>query len=735
MASEAFVFSDDSGVSGNGEESPWKILSVEDDATYQASLLHSLRGIRFRDQAISVLTASSAAEAADLLSQHDDIGLVLLDVVMEDDDAGLRLVRSVREVLGNSTIRIVLLTGQPGMAPRIDVMRQYDIDEYWNKSDLTREKLHSLVNSHLRTWHYMTELQRAQRGLQMILDASRSLYSKQDLSQFTHAVLEDITSLIGIGHGGIICSSLISEDGLDKADIIAASGIYRDKNCKDLSDPVFEKFQSSVKEAIQNKAHIFQQDFSVLYFETLSIDGYRYLVVIDSDTTLSPGHINLLQVFSENVRTGFANVALLNRVTNLAYYDEKLNIINRNGLLREISSLNTSERNCTTLLLFSIRNFKDMMITFGERYCDYLLLTFIDTVSQRLPGFSACASIAPGEFALLFEDSRAPDDAQLMQETGLTLELSGVVHHLMLTFCRLELKSLPDMAAQEVLHLAESTLSTAENHHLPVINYSSEHKEHITSSYLLLQELQKALLNHELTIMLQPKVELFSGKPVGFEALVRWKRPDGSMVPPCDFIPLAEASGLVSSLDLQVLDMTLAVVADLKKAGYFLPVSFNAAVTDLSNRMYVQTIFNAIERGDVDPALLDIEITESETMTDYSVHEELLRRFIALGMGVSIDDFGTGYSSLSHIARLPVTTLKIDQSFVNGIETSEDDRHVVGMVTRIGQRFGYTIVAEGVETESQRQLLQDSGCHIGQGYLFSRPMPVADVIPWLEAVR
>ena len=159
MSNDAFVFSDDEcTTSALQAPASWKILSVEDDPVYQASLLHSLNGLMFRDQLVEVLTANSAASAAEVLSRHDDIAVMLLDVVMEQDDAGLRLVSSVREVLGNSSIRIILLTGQPGVAPEADVMRQYDIDEYWNKAELSRDKLHSVIGSHLRTWHYMMEL-------------------------------------------------------------------------------------------------------------------------------------------------------------------------------------------------------------------------------------------------------------------------------------------------------------------------------------------------------------------------------------------------------------------------------------------------------------------------------------------------------------------------------------------------------------------------------------------------
>ena len=184
-----------------------------------------------------------------------------------------------------------------------------------------------------------------------------------------------------------------------------------------------------------------------------------------------------------------------------------------------------------------------------------------------------------------------------------------------------------------------------------------------------------------------------------------------------------------------MLQLTFAAIKQLADAGFELPVSFNASVSDLNNRDYIQSIFQAIEEKSINPALLDIEVTESQAMTDYRGFDTLLRRFMSLGMSVSIDDFGTGYSSLSHITRLPATTLKIDRSFVQGIEESEEDRHAVEMVVRIGQRFGYHIVAEGVETKAQSEWLQQVGCSVGQGNLFSPPMTVDDAIAWLHTNR
>ena len=730
MSDEVFAFAAESDPQGSENGNGWKILSVEDDATYQASLLHNLRGITVDDSPVNVLTASSAAMAANVLSEHPDIALVLVDVVMEEDDAGLTLVRSIRDVLGNSAMRVILLTGQPGMAPRKDVMEQYDIDEYWNKSDLTREKLHSVVRSNLRTWQHMDNLNHARKGLQVIIDASRNLYSKQDLVGFAEAVLSSIGKVIDAEGGGIVCSS--SSFGADQFEVIAGSGRFSQLNGKTLTPDLLAKYHATLQQAKNSKEHQFEAEYTVLYFETAHIDGYQYLVVVDGQVKPSEHQIYMLQVFSENIRTGFANVALINRVSMVAYFDEYLGVFNRNGLLREIGSMSLPERQHSVLMLVSIRRYPDMMIAFGESYCRNLLMRFTEDLNDVIPDYTCFAVVSSGVFGIVLDKTLVPEPGVMEMAAERTLSIADIEHHLLLSFCRADLSMMAELPAQEILQLAEASLVYANEKNISYTEYKDDYRIQIRDRTLLLQKVQQALLNHSLTIMLQPKVDMLTNEVVGFESLVRIFDENGVMIPPLDFIPLAEASGLITLIDQQVLGMSLEAIQALDSHGYALPVSFNASAKDLFNRHYSKAIFSVVASKLVAPELLDIEITESEMIADFEKFDVLLKQFIALGMGVSIDDFGTGYSSLSRITNLSATTLKIDKSFVQVLGESESALHVVQMICRIGERFGYKIVAEGVETEQQRDILLKAGCRVAQGYLYARPMPLEQVMEWLR---
>ncbi|MBV1788184.1 EAL domain-containing protein [Marinobacterium sp. D7] len=730
--SELFQFSEPAAVNEK-LVTPWKVLSVEDDLTYQSSLIYSLRGLIVRGRPVEVLTANSMSQAAVIISRHSDISVILLDVVMEEDDAGLRLAETIRDVLGNSSVRIILLTGQPGMAPRNEVMTQYDIDEYWNKSDLTRDTLHTVVSSHIRTWHYLTELIQAKQGLQMVVDAARSISSKQNLISFTETVLNEIGRIIGVKQGGILCIAYEGDTFIPDARILAASGVYSGSTRKALSELRLDEYYATFATASEQRAHQFGQDFTVLYFETPKVDRAHYLMLVRSSTRLTESHINLLQVFSENISSGFTAVALVNRLTDLAYRDQILKSYNRNWLQRELSSMTREEMQTSELLIVEVNDFTGMMVTFGDRYCEELLASLLVSLDALYPEYHAIAHIGAYTFAMLFSKESSPTEEQLLDMIDQRLVLNNTIHRLTLTVARVDLALLTDLKAAQILQLSESAVNIAHARGDRIIGYQPEFLESITESQHLVMDLHNAIDNHELFIMLQPKIRMDSLEVVGFEALLRWRKPDGQFVPPDRFIPLAETAGLINHLDIEAAKQTIAAALRLQQSGYSLPIAFNASCLDLRQQDYVDSLLQIINQNGLDGRLLEIEVTESKAMQNYEGINPILKRFSDLGMGVSIDDFGTGYSSLAHVANLAATTLKIDKSFVGRLGQDGAGEHVVEMVIRLGEQFGFNIVAEGVETEVQRQRLLDKGCTIAQGYLFARPMPVDSAIEWLTA--
>jgi len=250
------------------------------------------------------------------------------------------------------------------------------------------------------------------------------------------------------------------------------------------------------------------------------------------------------------------------------------------------------------------------------------------------------------------------------------------------------------------------------------------------------QAVRQALGNRDVVAHYQPIVELGDGRPVGVEALARWVHPTGTVVPPGQFIPLAESTGLIHRLgELVLLESTAAIAAwnSTGSPGQDLWVSVNLSTRQLAGTQLVDMVRRALSESGLAPGNLHLEVTETVLMDDIGGAIGRLRELHELGVRISIDDFGTGYSSLSYLKRLPVDTLKIDRTFVDGLSTDPSDRSIVRAIVGLTRAMGLRCLAEGVERQDQRDILVDLGCDLGQGYLWSRPLPEAQAQRWIAS--
>ena len=246
----------------------------------------------------------------------------------------------------------------------------------------------------------------------------------------------------------------------------------------------------------------------------------------------------------------------------------------------------------------------------------------------------------------------------------------------------------------------------------------------------LLQDLRRAIANKELELHYQPKIHAPSGQITGAEALMRWKHPQRGMVGPNIFIPLAERYGLINALGNWLIEDVCRQIRVWREQGLRMRVAINLSVHQLRQVDLVERLVGALKRNNIEPSLLTCEITESSAMDDTRATLLMIEQLSAIGVHLSIDDFGTGYSSLSYLRQLAAEELKIDRSFVLDLETSADARAIVDAVVKLAQALGLKVVAEGVETEQQQEILRSLGCNELQGYLFAKPMPAAALALW-----
>jgi len=264
--------------------------------------------------------------------------------------------------------------------------------------------------------------------------------------------------------------------------------------------------------------------------------------------------------------------------------------------------------------------------------------------------------------------------------------------------------------------------------------YSVDMSSNARESLLLENQLRNALKNKELILYYQPQYELKNGKLIGFEALIRWNHPELGIVSPLDFISLAEESGLIVPIGEWILHTACKQMKKIQEQWQLpLNIAVNISPRQFLHPSLVQTVAEVLYRTKLKPHFLELEITESMVMGNIDQSIGKMNEFKEMGVQLAIDDFGTGYSSLEYLKKFPISKLKVDQSFVRELGIDSNDTAIVNSVIALGKSMSLEIIAEGIETVEQLDLLKKEGCDQGQGYLFSKPLPVAALSALLDS--
>jgi diguanylate cyclase (GGDEF)-like protein len=281
--------------------------------------------------------------------------------------------------------------------------------------------------------------------------------------------------------------------------------------------------------------------------------------------------------------------------------------------------------------------------------------------------------------------------------------------------------------AEAALHRSMRNLDSAITYYHSEMRYRARHK------FDLEAELRCAIDSGQITAFYQPQQCTRTGNVVGVEALARWIRPDGSVVPPSDFVSLSEEIGISDILFETIMRCVCTEVAAWRKLGEWkIPVSVNLSAHQLRNSDLVSLVKGILKSSEVDQKLINLELTETALLEDLTVAEPVLNDLSKFGVGIHIDDFGTGYSSLSYLAQLPVKTLKIDRSFISKLTESATNGRVVQAIIALGKAMDIEVVAEGVETAKQYKIVRTLGCDLVQGYFIAKPMPADEFLAWCD---
>jgi len=290
----------------------WKILIVDDEPDVHTATALAIRDLRYRERGLQLLNAYSAHEAKEILRQEQDIALVLLDVVMETDDAGLQLVQQIRQELDITTTRIVLRTGQPGQAPEQEVILNYDINDYKTKTELTVQKLFTTVIASLRAYENLVTIEKNRQGLAKILNGAADLYQIFSLKEFSSGVLKQISALLDVGPDGILCVE--SQPDLNtrpKLEVLAAAGVY-ESLLEGGSLEQYPELASAIRRALQEKRNIYQHPYDVLCITTQN--GREFAIHFTPPWPLDDVDRNLLEVFCQRISSAYDNLYLYNQL-------------------------------------------------------------------------------------------------------------------------------------------------------------------------------------------------------------------------------------------------------------------------------------------------------------------------------------------------------------------------------------------------------------------------------------
>ena len=424
------------------------------------------------------------------------------------------------------------------------------------------------------------------------------------------------------------------------------------------------------------------------------------------------------------------------RIHHLAYYDALTNLPNRSLLTKLVDqALMVAQRNKAhgCMLFIDLNRFKLINDTLGRNIGDQLLCEVARRFRTVLRDQDLVARLGGDEFAVgLFDIGQHFEASMVAQKLLATLNAPILVDgHDLRVGGSVGISVYPQDGsdAETLLRLADIAMyrakqeGGAEGDH--VAFYSQDMNQGMQERMRIETGLRHALGNGELLLHYQPKYSIASGQIIGAEALVRWRHPERGLVPPAEFIPLAEATGLVVQVGEWVLEAACAQAQVWKDAG--LPpirLAVNVSAREFTAALPAR-VTETLKRYGLEPSWLELEITESTLMHNIDRVIGIMDQITATGVTLSLDDFGTGYSSLSYLKRFPIDTLKIDRSFTIGIPGDANDCAIANTIISIAQQLKHKVIAEGVETVEQLAFLKNSGCDEVQGYLFSRPLTAA----------
>jgi len=691
----------------NDERDPAHLLIVDDDP-----LLRGMAAKTLRHAGFVVSDAASGEDALARFAEHA-YDLVLLDLMMPGLD-GYEVCQRIRSMAQGARVPILILTG-------LNDTESIELAYGHGATDFITKPINWILLSHRVRYALRASLvAETMRRSRESLARAQSLAAMGNWAMFPGGAMECSAELLRLFDASLDAGQCGS------ADAFLARVVADDR------DRV-----KTARARLAERGTPYQMEYRIG-----RADGAIRTVFEQATLTLNDhGGPAIIEGITQDITE---RVEARERISELAHYDSVTGLPNRQ-FFAELAgpSLERAGRHGTScaVLHVDIDRFTGVNDAFGRSQGDAVLKTLAERLRSWIRGgdlaTGGAAPVEPGllarvggnAFTLLITDLAGQAQAAIVAQRllkAISQPIAVESQSLVLTasigiaFFPSDAKDLPGLTrcAEQAVHAAKG--AGRAQHRF----FDEQMNAHAASRLLLEAGLRQAIAQEELRLHFQPKIDAGSGAIVGAEALVRWQHPERGLVPPNEFIALAEETGLIVPLTDWVLESACRSLRAWSDAGLpSLPLSVNLAASSLADTSLTAKLDGLMQRFGLAPESLMLEMTETMLMRNVESGVALLEALRAKGYGLSLDDFGTGYSSLSYLKRFPMDELKIDRSFVTDAPRSHRDGALVAAIIALGRELGLQVVAEGVETPEQSAFLLSRGCNVQQGYLFSRPVP------------
>lgn len=695
-------------------DSPWFVLLVGRDSPANRQMQSYLSELHPIGRHVRVIAAHSATDVFSALIGQQDIAVILIeDGFGETEDACFTLIKEIRE-MGIGETRIIVYSTAANTAAENVPADDYDIDDFRGSKHISRRTVETMVASAIRAYRQLNSINRSHRMLRRIAQTSAVMIDQGSVAECALVATHAAVSLLS-AKNGFLCFK-------EPADNRAIQHQHYGVGCFGAGSRTPSGGELElIERAFLRESHVFETA-GIVFFIKLHDGPNAAAIFVDAAVPHDEVTHRLVDILSVQIASAINKMWFVHRIEYLALHDEATGLPNRRAIEREIDwRLARGESNCFVSIV-SVETHSEVEASLGEDTASRMVKSIAD---RFIASGLKVGRISPSQLVILGEaqgDSLTSVPRALNQPTY----VDGLHLPVHLTIGMYELKDLD--SGSVALRRARVALREARAQNRGQIrSYDAAMTDAAAGRLSMISDLKRAIdASGQFAVHYQPQYDISTGYIIGAEALLRWKR-NGVNVSPADFIPLAEATGLIREIGLFPIIEGINQAARWYRQGYPVIVGINLSPTQLGDTDVIEAIKLTLKETGVPAGLIEFELTETAATTQNKA-SSIINLLSGLGFRIAIDDFGTGYSSLERLANLKFDRIKIDREFVSKAPFSATHHAVCQLAVNLANSLGISVLAEGVETEEQAQLLRNIGCREAQGFLYGRPVPAQQII-------